>query len=401
MAGLRQRHSFIQFLISPKNMRNKRGFLKEMLFTAILCAVLVGVFEWFGGFLMDLFNKDYRKARAVMMGAVDFRDDSGIHFGQNTIAKPYLLYIASPNYISENGIPQHNEHGYRGPLVPLERRAGTVRLLFMGGSTTYSSGVLDPQQSYPFQAKRILADQSPQDVQDIEIINAGLPWGSTAEIVTHYHFKYHYYRPDLVVINTGGNDAQPNLRSNYQPDYSHWRKTMRNIEPLPVHGRWIMKSKLISFVVLHIFAYDRLAGQHFNLSRRTLNDPPPPGSWYPKLPLDAKNIPVIPQEHLAFEHNLRCVIREILDDGAKIVLMPFRPNPNSEFYDQNSLDQIERHQHVLERLAHEFGLGFAPFPAETISTENWVDFCHVNEAGCLEKAKHVAPIVKSQLWPQG
>ena len=380
-------------------MRKKRGFLKEMLFTIILCAVLVGVFEWLGGFLMDLFNKDYRKARAVMMGAVASHEDSGIHFRQNTMAKPYLLYIPSPNYTSENGVVQHNEHGYRGPQVSLNRNPDSIRLLFMGGSTTYGSEVSDPQQSYPFQLKQILADQAPQNIKKIEIINAGLPWGSSAEIVTHYHFKYHYYRPDLVVINTGGNDAQPNQRLNYQPDYSHWRKTLRNIEPLPIHGRWVLKSKLISFFALHIFAYDRLAGQHFNLSRRTLNDPSPPGSWYPKLPINEKNIPVIPQEHLAFDHNLRSVIREILDDGAKIVLVPFRPNPYSKFYDQTSLDQIKRHQRVLKGLADEFRLGFAPFPAETIRAENWVDFCHVNEAGCLEKAKHIAPVIKAQLWP--
>jgi lysophospholipase L1-like esterase len=313
----------------------------------------------------------------------------------NTMAQPYLLYVCAPNYVSPENGPQHNRDGYRGDLIPMERTPGTLRILCMGGSTTYGATVAKPEQSYPAQLEEIIRENLPEGYTDVEVINGGLPWGTSAEILTHYHFKYHYYKPDLVIINEGGNDAEGATQRYYHPDNSNWRQPMQKIRPLPENVRFLAESRFLSYLMLNIFYRDQMTGGLFYIN----GGAEPPAPWFRPGGELVTTPREIPRDQLDFAHNMETLIREVQHDGAKVVLVPFRAAPGT--YEANGKDfelsQILRNEEIFKDYSEEYNTGFAPFPASTISEGNWTDHCHLNAAGSHQKAEHIASYVLKSL----
>ena len=93
-----------------------------------------------------------------------------------------------------------NKMGYRGP--PIDKVKRRIRVLCVGGSTTF--GVTTAQKDRPY----------PEVLQDLlgkkyEVINAGVPghdvWMNLMELGEHFR-KYLSLKPDVVVIYQGWND---------------------------------------------------------------------------------------------------------------------------------------------------------------------------------------------------
>lgn len=306
------------------------------------------------------------------------------------VPQPYLVYVPGPGYANASG-PQHNEQGYRGPAVSLRRSPGVARVLCMGGSTTYSSRVARADQSYPAWLQRILAAQLPAGLRGVEVINAGLPSGTTAEILTHWVFKFHLYQPDVVVIHTGGNDAAAFARPGYQPDYSHWRGPFQVPKPLAPAGRVVLKSRLAAFFLIKLI--------HGNDPRVTLLDLPagqaPPARWF-EPDKDPEGRVRLRSQEIAFLHNLDTAVRLMKGQGTKVVLMPFRPAPKHD-YPPEVLAAMRQNEDILLQIGRVLQVPVAPLPVSTITPANWVDSCHLNSAGSEEKATHVAPFVREAL----
>ena len=302
------------------------------------------------------------------------------------IGQPYLFYVPAP------GVRDHNEQGYRGKAVPMRRQPNTFRVLCMGGSTTYGVESLWRGTSYPDQLEKILDAERPEGVVDVEVINAGLVRATTAELLTHYHFKFHYFQPDLVIINTGGND--PGVEANYQPDYSHIRQPFNIPQPLSQFGRVVLKSRFAAWIVMQML-YGRNPGNAY-IERE--DDIPPPTLWHPNVFHSEIDPSLLNSDaELAFTHNLNTLIDEILKDGAQVLLVPFRLNPEQNRHSRWYGSQIKRHEPILKRISKERGLALAPFPADVISEKNWVDFCHLNRDGCRQKAEHIAEYARDLL----
>jgi len=352
----------------------------------ILVALVLLAVELIGAKLM---TPSCEIGRRILLG----RENVQLVGMQNTIGQPYLLYICAPNYAHPVNGPQHNADGYRGKAVTLERRPGVLRVLCLGGSTTYGWTVPYPNQTYPAVLEELLRTKLPAGYTAVEVINGGLPYGTSAEILTHYHFKYHYYRPDIVIINEGGNDAQGYTMPYYHPDNSNWRQAMINLRPLPKHARWLANSRFLSYIILHVFYIDQLTGGEFCIRDGAI----PPAPWFkPKGRLLDDSV-VIPYDQLSFAHNMETLIQEILFDGARVLLVPFRTAPG--VYEHQGKDfelgQILRNEQIFKDFAKKYQVGFAPFPAEVITPSNWVDHCHLNPAGERQKAGHIAPYVLS------
>lgn len=300
------------------------------------------------------------------------------------IGQPYLLYVPAPDYTS--GRNYHNSQGYRGSAVTMRRTPGVTRVLCLGGSTTYGNSVDAPEEAYPARLAEFLNRQKPESVDRVEVINGGLEYATTAELLTHYHFKFHYYRPDLVVINTGGNDGLPPSTSNYQPDYSHWRRQPQAPRPLAPVGQQLMRSRLFALALISLM-YGQGEG-HLSLDRV---DGVPPTVWYETDDADEST-----DLNPAFGHNLNRLIEEIVADGGRVLLVPYRLAPNDAVPEEAYVRQNEV---VLKRIAEQRQLAVAPFPASVIALENWVDGSHLNASGCQEKAQHIAEYARRALWP--
>jgi lysophospholipase L1-like esterase len=300
---------------------------------------------------------------------------------QGTIGQAYLLYVPAPRFWSE-GFWQHNAHGYRGEEVPLGRRQGVARVLCLGGSTTYGWEEADPHQSYPAHLEKMLDESPPAGWRGVEVINAGLPWGTTAEMLAHYHFKFSYYQPDLVILNAGGNDALGTYLPDYQPDYSHWRQPINLPRPLPDRTRFLLHSRLVAAAAVFL-----------------LYEPAPDTSSF--VAPDGRKPPIVWYREgarprgsaagIAFQRNLERLVDLILADRADVLLVPFRTRSDHS-YREGMMTVIAEEERFTEDLARRRNLAYAPFPRETISPENWADEkCHTNGAGNREKAAHIAP----------
>lgn len=315
---------------------------------------------------------------------------------QYSIGQAYLLYIPSPNYHNESGL-SHNAHGYRGKVLPQAKRPGVARILFLGGSTTYGWGVPDSGQTYPSHLERLLNAQPPRGFTSVEALNAGIPWGTTAEMLTHYHFKFHFYDPDLVVLNPGGNDAQGLIAPYYHPDYSHSRQPLVPAQPAAPRARRLLQSRLVALFLVPIL-YDPFPDSKFvNFDGR-----PPTAPWYDRTSPNRKGeLPDIPEADVAFKHNLEALIDEITKDGHATVLVPFRLNPRTN-YGPGMRAAVDQEERLLRAMAVSRRLAFAPFPAAAISESNWLDACcHLNGSGNLEKASHVLPYAREALETLG
>lgn len=365
--------------------------LKLALFWLLLLAIVAGTCEGMARLTLRLSLPGWEKTRQLMAGEAvpDPRY-------QMSISQAYLLYIPSPNYADAAGV-QHNSQGYRGKAVQLRRTPGVVRVLCLGGSTTYGWGTPRAEDAYPAWLERILAQDLPPGVTGVEVINGGIPFGTTAENLTHYHFKFHYYRPDIVVVNPGGNDAESMVNYDYyHPDYSHYRRALQLPPPLPPLGRLLIKSRFVAILLIPLVHGETPASDAFVKKDRL----PPLAQWYPPPPGETREERArnIPDDEIAFKHNLESLLGEIESDGARVLLVPFRFVDNQAYRpDKGGPEAVAREEKLLWEIAAKRKLPIAPFPASVISPGNWTDTCHYNAEGNREKAAHVAPYVREIL----
>ncbi|NQT52655.1 hypothetical protein HQ576_11415 [bacterium] len=353
--------------------RARPWWVRRLLFPLVLVALAAGLLELCGWVLLTAAFPQYEAVRQTLLGG---RGEQLVH-RQSVVGQPYLLYTPAPNHTRRG----HNAHGYRGTLVPRKKAPDTLRVVCLGGSTTYGSGVADAAKTYPAQLQRVLSQSPlPARIQHVEVVNAGIVSGTTAELLTHFLFKWRYYQPDVVVIHTGGNDGLAMLEPHYHPDYSHCRQALPTLRPLSRGSRWLLRSRLLAVVAIHLAYGDVLRGGQF-----TRHGTSPAAPWY-----GTAEWPQVADGETAFARNLATLVRETAAAGATPLLVPFRPNPHGTCYRPELMQAFARTERILLRLAQEQGVAVAPFPAEVISAANWVDGCHVGDAGSLEKARHIA-----------
>ena len=355
---------------------------KKLIFTFIVFLFFLALLEVVCHLLVAS-DSEYETIRRIKLG-----DNSLQVHNERVIAQPYLNYVPAPG-LEKKGYVQHNEHGYRGKLVPMMREENELRILCLGGSTTYGWSAPNPDDAYPAQLERILRDRQTR-WKKVNVINAGTPSGTSGELLTQYLFKFRYYKPDVVIINTGGNDVAATLANNYSPDYSHYRKPLPAMRPLPAYSAWVFHSRLAAYVSIAIFFPELTAGQTFYTSKGK-----PVTNWFGTSFTSPQGLLDLEPDELAFRRNLQSLIREVRADNAKAVLVPFRWNrekaaPRAQI---KNAAEYARHENVLKEVGEKMNVTIAPFPFDTITTDNWVDNCHLNGPGCREKAAHIAEYV--------
>jgi lysophospholipase L1-like esterase len=101
-----------------------------------------------------------------------------------------------------------NRWGLRGPDFEEAKRPGCVRILMIGDSTTFGTGVRD-EAAYPEVVRRLLAGWHPQ--RCIEVINAGVASYHSYQQLLRTRDLYVRLQPDVVAICLGWNDLAHRL----------------------------------------------------------------------------------------------------------------------------------------------------------------------------------------------
>ncbi|MBL4585470.1 MAG: SGNH/GDSL hydrolase family protein [Flavobacteriales bacterium] len=311
---------------------------------------------------------------------------------------PYMGYKNTPNYFAD-GFRQHNGKGYRNSEeTTIEKSDSVFRILTLGGSTTYGQGVNNPNNAWPSVLEKLLNDSIGSVANKrVEVINSGLRWATTAELLGHYLFRDRYLNPDLVIVHTGGNDTGPLSFGNYNPEYTHWRGVAGSCE----NGLSNRERSLISFSNTIKVFYGLYYAKH-----------PYRGSLAHIYTMAGKDIPV--EEALenvhnnvptGFGRNLQLLLRNLHSDGADVLYFQYYA-PGRDLLTGNETALAKANQTVdFERRIEVLVLGYAKTEAmaKTVCSEEnvaflqisqsalpvsyFVDQCHLDSAGQAFKAE--------------
>jgi len=130
-----------------------------------------------------------------------------------------------------------NAMGFRGPLVRVEKPAGTYRIVLLGGSTTFGYGVNDDETIDAHMRRRLPTQFSGVCV---EVVNLALGGYDSYQDYERMRVDGTRLAPDLVVINSGINDVRnaqyPDLTYPPDPRTLIWEHAMRRMREESKHG---------------------------------------------------------------------------------------------------------------------------------------------------------------------
>lgn len=119
-----------------------------------------------------------------------------------------------------------NKYGFRSPEISQDKKTDTIRIAFLGGSTTLA-WMNKYENTYPALLFTLLKDRFPH--KNIEFINAGCDWYTTQHSIINYLFTIKDFKPDVIIVMHAVNDLIRSFVSDkysdnieYKPDYSHY-----------------------------------------------------------------------------------------------------------------------------------------------------------------------------------
>lgn len=206
-----------------------------------------------------------------------------------------------------------NSLGFRGREVSIQKPPGTIRVLCLGGSSTYGDGVRETDKVYPGVLERLLRKRFPD--RRIEVLNAGISGYTTYQALLYLKRDLLQLDPDVVTLYFAHNDGNnPTHYKTYKELHeiatrrSDWvRAVQRLLRRSRLYVGW---SNLIGYV-----KREWIAGE--DLARR---------------------VPSVPEED--FKENLREFVRLSRERGFELVFLPevtaglfSDPLPYKEYYD--------------------------------------------------------------------
>lgn len=167
---------------------------------------------------------------------------------------PYGLYWNRSRHVDAEGRHQTNSLGYRQgaeeTIVPKPEE--TFRILVLGSSTTFSdAGAPLPSDAWPAKLKSHLPGPPP-GFDRVEVLNAGLNYALSTELLMHLMLVGLHVEPDMVVWEGPGNDWLPAAVGDTSPDYRGTR--VPGEYPRPRFGeRALVKRSFLARLILALW----------------------------------------------------------------------------------------------------------------------------------------------------
>jgi lysophospholipase L1-like esterase len=282
---------------------------------------------------------------------------------------PYTAYCLNEAYRSKDGLNRHNALGYRGKEIERAKPPGTYRILVLGGSTTYETGVPDYTKSSTDQMELLLRERFSEP--RIEVVNAGCGGWNSWESLIDLEFRGLSLDPDLVVVYCGTNDVHPRLvpPADYRRDNSGFRRSWRPDTGLLQHSLilrrigillgWASKNSVGGLTEVDYPAQDEAANLAAN----------PP---------------------LYFADNLEDMLAVSRHHGAEVLFATWAWCPSKSDYASRDYYQrgFRECNDVVREVARRNGAPLFDF-VEVMPTDPdlWSDGRHVNEKGARVKAE--------------
>ena len=154
---------------------------------------------------------------------------------------PYIGYQYLPGATREGEVQNFsiNALGMRGPPMSPVKPPGTYRILCLGGSTTFGTGVSEDHKTYPARLQHYLNERAPEGVT-YEVGNCGMTGYTTAESLINLALRLVELDPDAIVVYHAANDARPIQARGFQPDYAHYRRSWVSTTLTPADA-WMLE----------------------------------------------------------------------------------------------------------------------------------------------------------------
>lgn len=287
-----------------------------------------------------------------------------------------LGYALNEHYASADGLQRHNVHGTRGAHFALPKPAGTLRIVCIGGSTTYETGVHDDRLTYPARLQEHLRERHGRP--DVEVVNAGVPGYTSTETLILVALRVLEWQPDLVLHYDNTNDVHPRLVApeHFASDNAGYRR------PWDDDVRWWDRSLALRWLGVQTGFSPRNA-----LVPRTTR---------------AENVSVNPDVALElndarwFRRNLEALAALCRARGVPLALASWAWCPaKGDLASQPHMQRAyEQHNALLAEVAREQQLLWLDLrPRLPTDPELWYDGMHVNERGAELKAAAFAELL--------
>ena len=373
-----------------------------LIITIIFLIVGIALLEITSSFLLDRNSLGAKKKILEAMLATRPLTPLEINHVNNSKISPhpYLLYQNTPNYIrvATDGTqaPEHNALGYRSDEFTLEKPANVFRILVLGGSTTYGAAMSNYQDTWPHLMQNILNQNLASEYERIEVINAGLSGATSAELLSGWIFRHQYLKPDLLMIHTGGNDMNPLLYPDYNPEYTHFRAR---------GGSYRMPFREVIIFLVDLSNTIKLLSLAFlpddNLYPVYIGQP----YLFDKLDLVETRQQIADISPTGFERNLITLVKNAQSNEVQVALFSFilptlkhitSKDPYTGRLGEIIPDALEKNRVVMRSISRKNAITYFEASPSQLQDDLYLDWCHLNKEGQQAKARLFSDVLKNE-----
>jgi lysophospholipase L1-like esterase len=294
---------------------------------------------------------------------------------------PYMGFVLVPGAERSDGFTARtNSLGFRGPDRPAAKPEGTYRIFCLGGSTTYGTGVMGHEGTYPAQLERLLREQAPDGVT-YEVWNCGVSGYNTAESLINLQLRLFEFEPDAIVVYHAANDARPVQARGFRPDYAHLRRAWVSTHISSTERFLLRTSRIYAWLARGTDPERQLSA----LSQYLFV----PGYRGRHVP---SSVMVNEPGVQVYLRNLRHMVVLARANGVEPVLSTFAICPSKKRPGMEDFDATIRAMNEgVRALAAEEGVALVEVAERLDDREDmYTDWVHFNDAGSLEHARIIA-----------
>ncbi|MFP6615137.1 MAG: hypothetical protein VCB26_01915 [Candidatus Hydrogenedentota bacterium] len=318
----------------------------------------------------------------------------------------YIGYVPSPNYKRDGNY--HNSAGYRGEPFPMVKDENEFRIVCVGGSTTYTSFVTPPSESYPAVLERELRKRG---FAHVRVINAGAEGWASWETLANLNFRVLDLDPDMIIIYHAVNDVATRIvwpprmhkadRSGFVRHSSGLDKPASMLERsslmrilMVAAGRWSSPLEL-----RNAFGGGMLPSNKFWAFVRQQRTDTYPKGIFTKAPIE-----LMLKENTTdyFKRNIESVVTICKHNGIKPILATFKVNRSidgSVSVPAHPIlaDAIDEHNQIIRTIGSQLDVPVFEF-AEAFPSDMdlFVDAVHMTPKGAQLKGSMFAEFLHTQ-----
>jgi len=383
-----------------KGSRRKGPRLLSLICSLLLTFLLleIGMRVWITNFAGERRFLKYASLRQLEKKYRDVKPRWTVH--------RYLGHYSSPGF--RKGENRHNSLGYRSDEIALPKPAGQFRIVCLGGSTTYTTGVKDYRLSYP---NLLETELRRRGYQDVNVVNAGVGAYTSWESLISFELRVLDLEPDMIIIYHAVNDILSRL---VWPPEAYLGDNSGQVRPIAMSMPSIVEySTLIRYFMIRT----GIVKPHSTLDRSLIK---PPEVSYAAEFLNQKYKNTYPtgifkqvsaREMLAangpryFERNIENIMAIANHRGIKTVIATFASSPlftdNPCAASEEFLSAFDEMNAVLKSICEKTGGSLFDFAGSFPEDKSYyTDGIHVSIKGARLKANLFADyLIENKLLP--